>query len=161
MRSELDEREVELVAQRYRVPGSAAVEYLVASGGTAADVSRALVSICSQAPAFFDELPLRYPLDLLVASCGEEHAVKWASEFIYPKELHRGNPSGGLFEPDVSLKWSDVLDMVRSVPSSVEPSAITRLLREGQWSGRFPVSHAVAALRDDIGWEYLLALSLD
>lgn len=161
MRSDLDEREVELVAQRYRVSGGAAIGYLDAAGGTASDVSRALVSICSQAPAFFDELPLRYPLDLLVASCDEEHACKWASEFIYPKELHRGAPAGGLFEPDASLKWSDVLDMVRSVPSSIEPSAIVRLLRDGQWSGHFPVSNAVTALRDDIGWEYLLALCLD
>lgn len=154
-------QEVKLVAQGYRVPEGTASKYLAVSGGTAGDVSRALVRVNTKALEFFNELPLRYPLDLMVAARSVERACGWAAEYIYPKELHRATPSDGLFEPDVSLKWSDVLDMVSQIPTSVEPSSIARLLRDGQWSGHFPVSNALAVLQDDIGWEYLLALSLD
>lgn len=153
-------REIERVAASYRVPESAAVRYLAVVGDTAQDVSAALGKMYSEAPAFFDQLPRRYPLDLLEASRSVERGCQWAAAHVYPKELVRGQ-TGGLFDRDASPQFSDVLSMVRLVPPSIEPGDVVRLLRDGQWSGEFPIRNVVTALRDDLGWEYLLAMPLD
>ena len=160
MMDERHYREIERVAASYRVPESAAVRYLAIIGDTAQDVSAALVKMYSEAPAFFDQLPRRYPLDLLEASRSVERGCQWAAAHIYPKELVRGR-TGGLFEQDSSPQFSDVLSMVRLVPPSIEPGDVVRLLRDGQWSGEFPIRNVVTALREDLGWEYLLAMPLD
>lgn len=154
-------REIERVSRGYRVPESAATLYLAVAGDTADDVSRALVAICSEAPDFFDQLPIRYPLDLMAAARTVERGCQWAALTVYPRELVKNESARGLFEPDASPQYADVLHMVRSVPPSVEPSDVVRLLRDGQWSGQFPVANAVTALHADLGWEYLLAMPLD
>lgn len=153
-------REIEMVSRNYRVPESAAVGYLAVAGNTAKDVSAALVKVCTESRAFFDQLPVRYPLDLMVAARSVERGCQWAAENAYPKELVRGR-TGGLFDRDASPQFSDVLSMVRLVPPSVEPGDVVRLLRDGQWSGEFPIRNVVTALREDLGWEYLLAMPLD
>lgn len=154
--------EAEWVSRLFTVPPPTARRYLDMCGGTADSVSLVAQQAVSSAPSGeLDWLPKRYPLDVVVAAGSVEAGMRWLAVHLHPAELHKGDSADGLFGAKREGRWSDVLDVVRSVPSHIEASDIARLVRSSQWSGAFPVEHAVKALESDLGWEYILALSLD
>lgn len=102
-------------------------------------------------------LPMRYPLDLMIAAGGPEVGMEWVEVHLRPDELVRGV----LFEPTPTALWSDVVDVVGALSPHLTAAVASRMVRESSWSGRFPVQRALSLVAEGLPVEYLLAVPLD